>query len=249
MATDYNMADVYARRNDLRALGYAVKAGDQQSKVALSSMLPNLALIGAYEFSNPNMFNGFKKRFAGQFSVGAMLTIPIWHWGGNYNKYRAAKSQALVRRLRLEDAREMVDLQVKQSAFRAREALKTRIMTESNIAKADENLRQARLAFREGMMTPEQVMEARDSLAQSRQRECRRSHRRDALRHLSFQGSRYPQLLIVLLLPNLQRFPISIVNSFYSTHTAMSDNMQPTTQAQYPTQNPGSEKKSRAPYP
>ena len=160
VATDYNMADVYARRNDLRALGYAVKAGDQQSKVALSSMLPNLALIGAYEFSNPNMFNGFKKRFAGQFSVGAMLTIPIWHWGGNYNKYRAAKSQALVRRLQLEDAREMVDLQVKQSAFRAREALKTRIMTESNIAKADENLRQARLAFREGMMTPEQVMEA-----------------------------------------------------------------------------------------
>lgn len=160
VATDYNMADVFARRDDLRALGYAVKAGDQEARVAMSSMLPNLAVIGSYEFSNPNMFNGFKKRFSGAFSVGAMLTIPIWHWGGNYNKYRAAKSEALVRRLQLEDAREMVTLQVKQSAFRTREALKTRTMTQSNMAKADENLRQARLSFREGMMTPDDVMAA-----------------------------------------------------------------------------------------
>lgn len=160
VATEYNMADVFSRRDDLRALSFAVKAGDQQSRVALSSMLPNLALVGAYEFTNPNMFNGFKKRFNGQFSVGAMLTIPIWHWGGNYNKYRAARSEALVRRLQLEDAREMVTLQVRQSAFKTREALKTRTMTESNMAKADENLRQARLAFREGMMTSDQVMEA-----------------------------------------------------------------------------------------
>lgn len=159
-AERYDMEQVYARRPDLRALDQSVEVARQQKRVAMSDMLPSVVLVGSYEFSNPNMFNGFSKRFRGAFSVGAMVKIPIWHWGGNYNKYRAAKSQALVRRLQLEDAREMVDLQVKQSAFRAREALKTRIMTESNIAKADENLRQARLAFREGMMTPEQVMEA-----------------------------------------------------------------------------------------
>ncbi|MCM1029277.1 MAG: TolC family protein [Pseudoflavonifractor sp.] len=160
VAIDYDMADVYSRRNDLRALSFAVKAGDQQSRVALSSMLPNVALIGSYEFSNPNMFNGFRKRFSGAFSVGAMVTIPIWHWGGNYNKYRAAKSEALVRQLQLDDAREMVALQVRQCAFRSREALKTRAMTESNMTKADENLRQARLAFREGVMTTDDVMAA-----------------------------------------------------------------------------------------
>lgn len=160
LATDYNMADVYSRRDDLRALEYAVKASEQQSKVALSSMLPNVAVVGAYSFSNPNMFDGFKKRFNGAFSVGAMIRIPLWHWGGNYNKYRAAKSETMAKRFQLEDAREMIDLQVKQSAFRTREALKTRQMTETNMAKADENLRQARLAFREGMMTPDNVMEA-----------------------------------------------------------------------------------------
>lgn len=160
VATSYNMDDVYDRRDDLRALGYAVKAAGAQSDVAKSSMLPNVALIGSYEMMNPNMYNGFKKRFSGAFSVGAAVTIPLWHWGGNLNKYKAAKSEAIVKQLGLEDAREMVDLQVKQSAFKAREAVKTHEMTLSNLAKADENLRQATLAFREGMMTPENVMEA-----------------------------------------------------------------------------------------
>ena len=43
------------------------------------------AFIGSYEFSNPNMYDGFKKKFKGAFSVGAMISIPLWHWGGDYN--------------------------------------------------------------------------------------------------------------------------------------------------------------------
>lgn len=160
VATSYNMADVYSRRPDLRALETGVKITHQQAKVAMSSMMPSLALVGAYSFSNPNMFNGFKKEFAGAFSVGAMLRIPIWHWGGNYNKYRAAKTEETIMKLQVEDAREMITLQVSQAAFKTREAVKTRIMTESNLTKANENLRQANLAFREGMMTPDNVMEA-----------------------------------------------------------------------------------------
>ena len=104
-------------------------------------MLPNVALIGSYSFSNPNMFNGFKKRFDGAFSVGAMVTVPLWHWGGNYNKYRAAKAESNVMKLQLDDAKEMVDLQVSQAAFKAQEAVKTYQMTVVNLSKADENLR------------------------------------------------------------------------------------------------------------
>ncbi|MDE5723297.1 MAG: TolC family protein, partial [Paramuribaculum sp.] len=159
-ASAYDMDEVYQRRSDLRALGYGVKMLEQGEKVALSAMLPNLAIVGAYSFSNPNMFDGFKKRFSGAFSVGAMLTVPIWHWGGNYNKLRAARSRTAMARLELADAREMVSLQVSQSAFRAQEAQKTFLMTTANLAKADENLRQADIGFREGVMTTDNVMEA-----------------------------------------------------------------------------------------
>ena len=158
--TPIDMQEVYSRRNDLRQLELGVKIYEQKAKVVRSEMMPNLALVGAYSFSNPNLYNGFKNKFNGQFSVGAMLTIPIWHWGGKYNKYRAAKAQTNAMRMELDNAKEMIDLQVRQATYKADEALKTRRMTEVNLAKADENLRCADLGFRDGVMTVDNVMEA-----------------------------------------------------------------------------------------
>lgn len=160
IAKSYNMQEVYASREDLRALELGVKIYKEKENVARSSMMPNLALVGSYSFSNPNMFNGFEKKFSGMFSVGAMLTVPIWHWGGNYNKVRAAKAQTVAARLELDNAKELVDLQVNQASFKAQEAVKTFNMTETNLAKADENLRCANLGFRDGVMTVDNVMEA-----------------------------------------------------------------------------------------
>lgn len=160
IATQYNMEDVYARRPDLRALELGVNIAGQQKRVAMSSMLPNVAVVGAYSFSNPNMYDGFSKRFAGAFSVGATVTIPIWHWGGNYNKYKAAASEETIMKLRLEDARDMIDLQVSQASYKAQEAYRTLTMTDVNLRKADDNLRTANISFREGIATTDNVMEA-----------------------------------------------------------------------------------------
>ncbi|MBD5199027.1 MAG: TolC family protein [Bacteroidales bacterium] len=159
VASTYNMNEVYARRQDIKALELGIKMTGQQKNVALSSMLPNVVLMGGYGFSNPNMFDGFKKKFNGAFSVGVGVKIPILHLS-DYNKYRAAKSSSTIMQLQLEDAKEKINLQVSQAAFKAQEAVKTYAMTQDNLAKADENLRCARLGFKEGVMTADNVMEA-----------------------------------------------------------------------------------------
>lgn len=160
IATRYDMENVYANRADLEALALGVKARQEQANAVKADMLPNVAFIGAYSFSNPNFFDGFQKRFTGAFSAGVMVKIPLWHWKGNYNKYRVAKSDAIIMNLKLQDAREMVDLQVSQAAYKAREAVKTFDTTNANMAKAEENLRTARLGFREGVITSDDVMAA-----------------------------------------------------------------------------------------
>lgn len=152
--------NAYDVRPDLRCLDLGINIAAQQKKVALSSMLPNVALVGSYSFSNPNMFDGFSRKFAGQFSVGAVIKIPLWHWGGNYNKYKAAETDETVLKIRREDARELVDLQITQASYRVQEAAKTYNATQSNLASADENLRVATLGFREGMVTSDDVMAA-----------------------------------------------------------------------------------------
>lgn len=160
VADGYDINDVYENRPDLQSLQLAVKLYEQKQNVARAEMLPNIALMGAYSFSNPNVFNGFDKSFKGMFSVGATVSIPLWHWGGRYSKLRAAKSETLIKQLELDEAKEKVELQVSQAVFKTKESLKTLQMTENNLAKADENLRQAQLGYREGMNSIDNVMEA-----------------------------------------------------------------------------------------
>lgn len=164
---DYNIAEVYARRQDLKVLELGVKISEQESRVALSSMLPNIALLGSYSFSNPNMFNGFKNRFNGAFSVGVSITIPLWHWGGDYNKYRVAKAEETIMRLRVADAEEHIELQVSQACFKYQEAIKTYLMSIENLESANENLRHAQTGFKEGIMTIDNVMEAQTAWFQA----------------------------------------------------------------------------------
>lgn len=160
IATTYDLNTVYDSRHDLQALLLATKVSKQKSRIARASMLPNLAVIGAYNFSNPNMFNGYKTEFDGAFSVGATLSIPIWHWGGNYYKYRMAKADETISRLTLADARDKVALQVSQAAFKTREAMKTFHATTANLESATENLRIANASFKEGMISVDNVMAA-----------------------------------------------------------------------------------------
>ena len=160
VANEYNINEVFENRPDLQSLQLAVKMYEQKQNVARAEMMPNIALVGAYSFTNPNVFNGFDKSFKGMFSVGATVSIPLWHWGGRYNKFQAAKSETLIKQLELDEAKEKVELQVSQAVFRTKESLKTLQMTENNLAKADENLRQAQLGYREGMNSVDNVMEA-----------------------------------------------------------------------------------------
>lgn len=166
-AGQVNMADVYSRRDDLRALELGVKIAGQQKKVAMASMLPNIALVGSYSVMNPNSYNGYKAKFGGAFSVGVAIQIPLIHWGGNLNKYKAAKSSQTIMELELADAKEKVELQVQQAVFKQRQAIQTYNTTLENQKSADENLRCAKVGFIEGVLTADDVMAAQTAWLQA----------------------------------------------------------------------------------
>ena len=155
-----NLEEIYNRRQDLEIVRLSINLLQSKEKLSLSEMLPKIAVVGAYSFSNPNVINGFEKKFGGGFSVGATLQVPIWHWGGDYKRYKAAKSNTRAQELLLEDLEEKVELQVSQARFSLDEAEKTYKMATLNMTKAEENLRQAQLGFKEGVLTTSDVLAA-----------------------------------------------------------------------------------------
>ena len=158
--SNFNLNEVYDKRHDVRSLVLATKIYDQQVKVARSEMMPKLAAVAALHATNPNSYDGFENKFGAAFSVGATLTMPLWHWGGLSNKVKAAQVDANVKRLELDDAKEKIELQVNQAMFRYQEAFKTWEATKANMAQAEENMRIANLAFKEGMGTLDEVLAA-----------------------------------------------------------------------------------------
>lgn len=155
-----DMESVYARRSEIQSLAFAEKIYRNKQKAVMSGMLPTLAVTGSYMISNPSLFNGFEREFKGMFNVGVILRIPLLHWGENIYKYRAAKTDSYIARLNMEEAKEKIELQVNQAAFKANEAYKRLDMTMHNLESADENLRNAQTGFGEGVLTTSNILEA-----------------------------------------------------------------------------------------
>ena len=151
---------VYASRPEIRSLELATDIYRQKVNIARADYLPSVALIGGYMATNPSVFNSFEKKFKGMWNVGVTVSLPIWHWGEGIYKVKAAKSEARIAQYQLQDAREKIELQVNQSAFKVNEAAKKLIMAEKNLEKADENLRYATLGFEEGVIPASNVLEA-----------------------------------------------------------------------------------------
>jgi len=154
-------------RPELRMLQNSIDLSRQATNVLKAGNLPQVMLTGGYLISNPSLYNGFEKKFRGIWNVGVMVRVPIWNWGDVMYKVRAAKGATSIATLELEEAREKIELQVSQNTFRVDEANRKLTMAQSNIARAEENLRTANLGFKEGVITPTTVMEAQTAWLQA----------------------------------------------------------------------------------
>ena len=154
-------------RPELRVLQNAVDISKQIVNVAKAGHLPKVMLTGGYMTTNPNVYNGFQRRFAGTWNIGVMVSVPVWNWNDVTYKVRAAKNQAMIAELELNDVREKVELQVSQGNFRVNEAAKKLRLANASTKRAEENLRCANLGFREGVMQSTEVMEAQTAWLQA----------------------------------------------------------------------------------
>ena len=167
LAPKLDVEQAAGNRPELKQLQNMVDMSRQLTNILKAGNLPQVLLTGGYAVSNPNVFNGFEKKFAGVWNVGVVVRIPVWNWGDVTYKVRASKGATTIANLELDDVREKIELQVNQSVFQVEEANKKLEMAKANTRKADENLRTADLGFREGVISSTTVMEAQTAWLQA----------------------------------------------------------------------------------
>lgn len=152
--------EVYAARPEIRSLDLAKKIYDKKVAVVRADGLPTVAVMANYAVTNPNVFNGFQNKFGGFFSAGVLVNVPIFHGTEAIQKTKKAKAEAALTQYRLDDAKEMISLQVAQLRQQEGEALEKLTMAESNLENAEENLRVATAGWNEGMIASNVVLQA-----------------------------------------------------------------------------------------
>ena len=160
-------AQAIDRRPEMNLLQNAVDLSKQATKLVRSAFLPQVLVAGGYLMTNPNLYDGFTKKFAGIWNIGVMVRIPVWNWMEGAYKVRAAKAATTIAQLEMDDTREKIGLQVSQSNFKLNEAYKKLAMAKKNVEKAEENLRCANVGFKEGVLQTTDVMEAQTAWMQA----------------------------------------------------------------------------------
>lgn len=155
-----NALSAINNRSEIRMLGNIEDIANKNIQIAKAGYMPNVLLTAGYLLTNPNLYNGFEKKFSGMWNVGVVMNMPLWHWGETKYKIRAAKSAALIASLNKQDTQDLITLQVSQDQFKLNEARKKLNLTEKNIESAEENLRSAEHGFKEGLFNVTTVMEA-----------------------------------------------------------------------------------------
>lgn len=147
-------------RVEVKMLEEKVNMMESGKNIARSKFMPDIALAGHYGWMNPNPYNGFKEEFGGDWSVGVVVKIPVFTWGERVHELNAAKLKQNKAQLELDEAKEMIDLQIRQCKYKYEEALKKVEMTKLSVEQAEENMRITKDNLSEGRSRLSELLEA-----------------------------------------------------------------------------------------
>lgn len=144
-----------AGRDELGALDAQAAALAAQSRAERGRMLPQLALTAGYDHLETTVLD--RHDFA---SVGVGVRWTLFDGGQARARATALRRQGDAARLRRDDLRTLIELQVRESWLGVAEADARRATTREAVEQAEENLRISRELYGAGLVTHTQVLDA-----------------------------------------------------------------------------------------
>ena len=167
LTREKDLDEILSDRPEARSLELATQIYDGKVKVARADMMPTLALTANYLMTNPNLTNGLETNFGGFFTVGATVSVPIFHGFEANLKTRRAKAEARIYQSKYADACEAINLEVTQLRQQRDEAYEKLTMARSNLESAQENLRTATVGFENGVVDANTALSAHTAWLQA----------------------------------------------------------------------------------
>jgi outer membrane protein len=150
------------KRPDLLAAREMVGASDNSVSLARSGYLPQISVVGNYDWDRPN--RNYEPEFYHHWSMTVALQMNVFDWGVTGNRVKEAKSGYLGAIRALDLASDATRLEVKQSFLGREDAIESLAIAEEGLDQARESLRVTRESFRNGAATNSDVLDAETAL-------------------------------------------------------------------------------------
>jgi outer membrane protein len=145
-------------RPDLHAMSETAEAAGNAVSIARSGYLPQLVLIGNYNWDRPN--REYEPEFYDHWSVTLAVQMNVFDWGLTGNRVQEAKAGEIQAENGLALLEDAVRLDVRQGLLEHDEATAAVAIAEAGLAQARESMRIARESFRSGAATNSDVLDA-----------------------------------------------------------------------------------------
>lgn len=181
--TKLEVEETYPRVNDALSLNVDISARpeyvmlDYKAQIAAENvksvradLLPKLALLASYGYTNGVKIMRSKVFDSWGFTGGVTLNVPLYHFGERTYKLKAAKLQAEQARLELENKAEMMQLELSRNGNLLEESQLEVELTESSLLQAENSMLISERLYKAGTETLSDHLESQLLWQQAYQR-------------------------------------------------------------------------------
>lgn len=164
-------------RPELALLDYKTELAAKELKVVKSEMLPQVALLAKYGYTNGLEFNNRTLLDGWNFAGGVTVSIPLYHFGERANKVKAAQVKQQQAQLERENKAELMQLELAQAANKLDEARLEKQLAEKSLAQCEENMHLSKQQYDAGFETLSAYLESQAQWQQANETSVDASYR------------------------------------------------------------------------
>jgi outer membrane protein TolC len=160
------VARALTNRPEIRQMDCNLEIGKKLVSMARSDYLPNVVLVGNYNYKRPN--REYESEFYESWDISLVAQFNIFDWGNTHYKIANSKHQYM----QMEEGKELLKngiiLEVTQACLGLEEAKKRFAATKESVQQAEENYRVTNEKFKQGMVTNTDLLDANTMLTQAK---------------------------------------------------------------------------------
>ena len=146
-------------RPEYKMLEKNINLKEKEIDLVRADFLPQIGVGASYSYIEGPQLNDMRTS-DNAFSAMATVTIPIFGWGEGRNKVKSAQADYEISKLKMEDARELMELELTQARFNMKDAQSRVEMTRLSLKQAEENLRVSKNMYELGSESLTDYLEA-----------------------------------------------------------------------------------------